>query len=68
MAASECQWFGVAIEMASMSLSATTLRMSCSYLGITPCAFSALFMASPMTAESASQMVVTMQLCLPAKP
>ena len=30
MAASACQWFGVAMEMTSMSLSATTLRMSCS--------------------------------------
>ena len=42
MAASECQWFGVAMEMTSMFLSSTTLRMSCSYLGVSPWAFSAL--------------------------
>ena len=33
MAARECQWLGVAMEMTSMFLSSTTLRMSCSYLG-----------------------------------
>ena len=31
--ASECQWFGVASEMASMLLSSRTRRMSCSTFG-----------------------------------
>ena len=41
MAASECQWLGVAMEIASIFLSSMTLRMSCSYLGAEPCCFSA---------------------------
>ena len=62
MAASACQWFGVAIETTSMSLSSTTLRMSCSYFGAFPWAFSIGFIALPITASSQSQTVVISQL------
>ncbi len=68
MAARACQWLGVAMLTTSMDLSSSTLRRSWTNLGAFPCAFSTAFMAGPMTPESASQMVVTTQLCLPANP
>src|SRR5215468_8264362 len=63
----ECQWLGVAIETMSMSLSSTTLRTSWTKRGSRPCALVAARMALPMTARSASQMVVTIQPCRLAK-
>ena len=36
MVISECQWFGVAIEIASRSLSSSALRMSCTHFGALP--------------------------------
>ena len=67
-AMSACQWFGVAIETMSMSLSSTTLRMSFSNFGALPCLPSTAFIAAPITASSQSQMVVISQLFLPRKP
>ena len=36
MVISECQWFGVAIEIASRFLSSRAWRMSCTVLGVLP--------------------------------
>src|SRR5258706_3920 len=53
---SECQWFGVAIETMSMSLSSTTLRTSCTKGGPRPWPLATVPTALPTMPPAASQM------------
>ena len=59
MAASECQWFGIAIETASTFGSSKTRRRSWTYFGSEPYRAETCFMAGPMTFRSTSQTVMT---------
>ncbi len=56
MAASACQWLGVAMLTMSTDLSSKTARRSCTYLGSRPCFFAVCATRCMPTSRSASQM------------
>ena len=56
--ASACQWLGVATEMASIDLSSSSRRISCTISGPAPYRRSMALVARPVTFKSTSQILV----------